>query len=166
MWYPLGFPVLYIVVCTLLALKSYWNGWVDFSSDLVRDSCCICRQLEDSCACGFPLIPARLTWKACLRFSCFKCTMSTPKTCTSNLRRRRCTDSLVKKKKTNQANPVKPMLVLRQHFLYHFPPWGSSHNNYSLESWASFLLLHMFIKHWCCVLVVLYCAVVLLLVQQ
>lgn len=125
---------------------------MDFSSDPVGVSCCMCRQLEDSCACSFPLIPARFTWWACLWFGCFKCTVSTPNTCMSNLSRRRCTDSM----KKNKPKPVKLMLALRQHFLCHFPLWDrSSHDRYSLELWAS--LLHMFIKHWCCVLVLYWC---------
>lgn len=57
-----------------------------------------------------------------------------------------------------KPKPVKLMLALRQHFLCHFPLWDrSSHDRYSLELWTSLLLLHMFIKHWCCVLVLYWC---------
>ena len=60
--------------------------------------------------------------------------------------------------KKTKPNPVKPMLALRQHFLCRFPLWDrSSYDRYSLESWASLLLLHTFIKHWCCVLVLYWC---------
>lgn len=47
-------PVPCIFVCIFLALKNGQNGWMDFSSDPVGGSCCICKQLEDSCACSFP----------------------------------------------------------------------------------------------------------------